>query len=481
MGFVVVFLLFSWRSILWFSARRRRFKFFRYFRGFGGLAYWTTWRWGWGILYMWSTKLGCVCVCGNMCCGFSFFPSPLHHTFKGGSTLLSGRHDYSIPWPSGHPITSACICAPTVDDVDFIEPSQFRCSPHRFWGWLQFGTGYIVRWIFLQTRAVAKSKSVTQVSSHPKLIFIFPSMIPVRWGSTLCGRLSKLLSEVILFHSSLIPGGQRLRLSEITKEFVSTLYNNRLQLHSEYEFLMKCKIELQSQVGKPRFGKPLAHQARCAWASRLIPKIKVSSGDIVADPSLINQTFSEHFANRYASQSLTLNLSDLMIVNILPFPPVLSAFFEEMGSPVSICEVHNAIRALQFGNSPGPDGFRVYNESLITCSLSIHVRCHHFTFDEDPTLCGSYSTGWYCCFKILVKVFTCRLQLALPDLIAQNQAGLLQGSTPPSDSPKVVVSRHRECFWWRWMEIYFLYPSEIWFMPCFCGWHLGTKTSKWVF
>lgn len=49
-------------------------------------------------------------------------------------------------------------------------------------------------------------------------------------------------------------------------------------------------------------GKLLAHQARVATVSRLIPKIKSTTGEVTSDPVEINKIFCKFYSDLYSSQ-----------------------------------------------------------------------------------------------------------------------------------------------------------------------------------
>lgn len=142
------------------------------------------------------------------------------------------------------------------------------------------------------------------------------------------------------------------------------LYKRRLQLQSELALLTTNEAELQLLKSRQRFfesgdkaGKLLAQQSRAAAASRLIPSVKSSSGVTLTDPKSINETFAKFYSDLYASDHPQINTAN--IFNIIEFPRVEGELVENLASPTTPTEVANAIRALQSGKSPGPDGFTV--------------------------------------------------------------------------------------------------------------------------
>lgn len=76
------------------------------------------------------------------------------------------------------------------------------------------------------------------------------------------------------------------------------LYNQRLKYQSEFDLLSTSKVETQLLKTRQCYfemedkaGKLLAHQARTAALSRLIPRIKLPSGTVVTNPKLVSDAF----------------------------------------------------------------------------------------------------------------------------------------------------------------------------------------------
>ena len=266
------------------------------------------------------------------------------------------------------------------------------------------------------------------------------------------------------------------------------LYIERLQLQSKFDLLSTSKTQKQLFLAKQRFfetgdkaGRLLAHQARAATLSRLIPKIKSASGEVTSDPIKINNIFCSFYSNLYSSQCPSEVWDGDNPLDGIVFPKVNEDLGRELGNPVSAREVQEAIMSLQNGKTPGPDGFtveffklfsatiapalqRMYNESfagdrlpstLSEASISLLLKC-----DKDPLLCGSYRpiSLLNVDLKILSKILAQRLQQVLSNIISTDQTGFMLGrhsfhntrrllniiSAPSSTIPEVIVSLDAE-------------------------------------
>ena len=130
-------------------------------------------------------------------------------------------------------------------------------------------------------------------------------------------------------------------------------------------------------------GKLLAHQAREAYASRLISKIKLPSGNTISDPAEINRVFFEYQSNLYKSER-PLNPSELhCYLDVLNYPKVNESMAVDMGRSISTLEVQEAIGSLQNGKSTGPDGFTVeFYKAFSTQLLPVFTRLYNDSFDK---------------------------------------------------------------------------------------------------
>ena len=191
-------------------------------------------------------------------------------------------------------------------------------------------------------------------------------------------------------------------------------------------------------------GRLLAQQARTVNASRLIPKVKSPEGNLVSDPIEINKSFFEFYNNLYTSECPTIGTINPNPLDSLTFPQIDVVNAGRMGDPISTLEIQEAIKSMQNGKSPGPDGFtvkfykayssllapilaRMYNDSLkegrVPQTLSMASISLLLKKDKNPTLCGSYrpiSLLNVDC-KILAKILSLRLQLVIPSIVPLDQ------------------------------------------------------------
>lgn len=313
--------------------------------------------------------------------------------------------------------------------------------------------------------------------------------------STLWDTCKAYLRGQIISFMSQVRKREKSRLSEIEMELrnidskysknpTPSLYSDRVKLQSEYDMLLTNRTLKQMLVTKQRFfeqgdkaGKLLAHQARAATTSRLIHSIKTHSGDTVSDPDEINQTLSKHYSTLYTSESpLDMDLTTTPL-NQLSFPTIPNDLADDLGKPITVSEVQEAIKSLQSGKSPGPDGFTVEFYKLFSATLApVLVAVFNEAFkegrlppsmcdasislllkkDKDPLLCGSYRpiSLLNVDVKILAKVLCARLQQVMSLLVSPDQTGFITGRQsffntrrllnillcPGSDNAEVVVS-----------------------------------------
>ena len=293
------------------------------------------------------------------------------------------------------------------------------------------------------------------------------------------------------------------------------LYKERLQLQSKFDLLSTSKTQKQLILTRQRFfetgdkaGRLLAHQARAATLSRLIPKIKSASGDVTSDPTKICDIFRSFYSDLYSSQCPSHVWEGDNPLDKIAFPKLNEDLCRDLGNHISLKEVQEATMSLQSGKTPGPDGFTVeffklfsltiapvlqsmYNESfadghlpptLLEASISLLLKN-----DKDPLMCGSYRpiSLLNVDFKILSKILALRLQRVLPSIIAMDQTGFMLGrhsfhnirrllniiSTPSSVIPEVIISLDAEKAFDRveWDFLFFVL-RKFGFTPEFISW-----------
>lgn len=232
-------------------------------------------------------------------------------------------------------------------------------------------------------------------------------------------------------------------------------YKERMSLQAEYDLIMSQFTTQLLLRSRSRFfeqgdktSKLLAHRLRQISDSQLISRIDTGTR-ITSDPAEINNTFMEFYKLLYSS-------------DFPDTPPDLRSFFDKIDTPtldqnlakdlerpVTTSELAEAVKSLQSGKSPGPDGFPADFYKLFWKQLAPHIL-EMFTESfylgilphtlnqasislllkkgKDPLQCGSYRpiSLLNADFKLLSKVLARRLETALPTIISLDQTGFIR-------------------------------------------------------
>jgi len=184
--------------------------------------------------------------------------------------------------------------------------------------------------------------------------------------------------------------------------------------------------------------------------SRLIHQISSADGTVVTEPKEMSNIFSRYYSKLYSSEMLSWNWSEPNPLDYLTFPQINAETFPNLGAPITVAEVKEAIQSLQSSKSPGPDGYsaeffkmfahvlapvltRVFNDAFVReqlpstfseASISLLLKK-----EKDPLQCSSYRTISLLNvdFKILSKVLALRIQKVTPVLINADQTGFIRG------------------------------------------------------
>lgn len=242
--------------------------------------------------------------------------------------------------------------------------------------------------------------------------------------------------------------------------------------------------------------KILAYQLRQATASKLITKIKTPEG-YTYDGKLINDKFKDFYMSLYTSEhDVQPDFNNFF--STLKMPSINEESRNSLDAPITAAELDIAIKSLQTGKSPGPDGFppeffkkfsqqliphllNMYNESFTVGILPQTLRTASISLiakkDKDPAYCASYRpiSLLNVDFKILAKVLALRLERVLPQTISADQTGFIKNrysffnirrlfniiySKSKSSSPELILSMDAEKAFDRLEWDYLFYTLE---------------------
>lgn len=91
----------------------------------------------------------------------------------------------------------------------------------------------------------------------------------------------------------------------------------------------------------------------------MIPQLKDSLGLLLTDPSEISEAFMSFYSKLYKSESPEDNSEMLNFFLNQDIPELSSENSKDLEAPLELAEVTEAIKLMQSGKSPGPDGYPV--------------------------------------------------------------------------------------------------------------------------
>lgn len=94
-------------------------------------------------------------------------------------------------------------------------------------------------------------------------------------------------------------------------------------------------------------GRLLAHQLRRQAASRLIPRIKDSSGALQEDPDIVNSVFSSFYESLYKSELSSAPAYMHRFLDELQFPSINPESVNQLDSALTIQEINLALQSMQ--------------------------------------------------------------------------------------------------------------------------------------
>lgn len=234
------------------------------------------------------------------------------------------------------------------------------------------------------------------------------------------------------------------------------LYKKRLNLQAEFYLLSTKKAEqllLHMRGSLYEYGdkasRLLAHQLKQRAASRMIPQIRDSSGNLLSNPSDVNLVFRSFYSSLYQSE-LTDTVDIDSFFHNLDIPLISPDSACALDAPIKLEEIVQAIKDMQSSKAPGPDGYpteffkkfceklaplllNVFNESIERGSLPVTLTQASISLllkkGKDPANCSSYRpiSLLNVDVKILAKVLASRLETVLPSIVSEDQTGFVKG------------------------------------------------------
>lgn len=136
--------------------------------------------------------------------------------------------------------------------------------------------------------------------------------------------------------------------------------------------------------------KLLARQLRQAQASRAIHSIRLSSSNLINDPTDINKCFAKFYEDVYQSQdNATANTAVNFLAN-LNLPKLSEDTVKHLDEDIILKEINRAIFYFPNNKSPGPDGYTIEffkKFSDINSPLLLRMYKHSGdNFELPPTL-----------------------------------------------------------------------------------------------
>lgn len=129
--------------------------------------------------------------------------------------------------------------------------------------------------------------------------------------------------------------------------------------------LLKSKQVFHEQGEKA--GKLLAHQLRQSAARNA--KNGTGPDTTSFDPKKINNQFERYYSNLYSTEALTDTSPMYSFLDKLKFPCLSPDDCTSIDSPLSTDEINQAIKLMQRGKVPGPDGFPIEFYSTFSAKL----------------------------------------------------------------------------------------------------------------
>lgn len=237
----------------------------------------------------------------------------------------------------------------------------------------------------------------------------------------------------------------------------ANVFKKRLELQTEFNLLSTHQAEYL--ISKSRHShyehgekarRALARQLRQRTANQTILAVNDEHGQKYTDNGEINSCFKKFYHSLYSSDSPADPCAIDDFFKPLNIPSINAELVNELESDITTAEITAAIKAMQSGKSPGPDGFptefykkfadqlsplllSVFEESFSLGALPPTMRQAVISLllkkDKNPLNCSSYrpisllNTD----AKILAKLQAHRLEAAVDFVISPDQTGFIKG------------------------------------------------------
>ena len=239
------------------------------------------------------------------------------------------------------------------------------------------------------------------------------------------------------------PSKHNLKNLEAARSAVNQLLTSKAEAS-----VLFARQRLYEHGNKP--GRLLARVARGRNATNLISSLKDSNGDKVHESKKINNIMRQFYCKLYSTECNTSDELRKSFLDQISLPSLTEKQRELLNRPVTREEVLDAIRTLQSGKAPGPDGYgpeyykkmsrvavgpltEMFLDSFRNRSLPPSLNLANMSLilkkNKPPDECGCYRPVSLINedSKILSKVLTRRLENYLPLLINDEQTGFIRG------------------------------------------------------
>ena len=223
---------------------------------------------------------------------------------------------------------------------------------------------------------------------------------------------------------------------------------NQLLTSKAETSILFAKQRLYEHGNKP--GRLLARLAKGRNSSNLISSLKDNNGDKAYESKKINNIMKQFYHKLYSTECNTSDDLRKAFLDQTNLPSLTEEQRELLNAPITREEVLEAIRSLQSGKAPGPDGYgpeyykkmsRVvvgpltdmfldsFKNKRLPPSLNLANISLILKKNKPSDECGSYRPVSLINVdsKILSKVLARRLENYLPSLINEDQTGFIRG------------------------------------------------------